>query len=118
MFIVVVVYLGFTILLTFQVIRVAFYSERGKSDKFCSEALISALGSFSCRKSTTRNARIYFHSKGSRTQGFYSLKNPSIPAGFEPTNLGPSGEYGNHGTTMVDCNVHKLTVSDIVNPTY
>ena len=28
--------------LTFQVIGVAFYSEREKSNKFCSEALISA----------------------------------------------------------------------------
>ena len=34
--------LGFTTHLTSQVIRVAFYSERVKSDKFCSEALISA----------------------------------------------------------------------------
>ena len=34
--------LGFTTLLTSQVISVAFYSEREKSDNFCSEALISA----------------------------------------------------------------------------
>ena len=34
--------LGFTMLLTSQVISVAFYSEREKSDKFRSEALISA----------------------------------------------------------------------------
>ena len=33
--------LGFTTLLISQVITVAFYSEREKSDKFCSEALIS-----------------------------------------------------------------------------
>ena len=38
----VVVDLGFTTPLTSQVISVAFYSEREKSDKFCSEALISA----------------------------------------------------------------------------
>ena len=38
----VVVVLGFTTLLTSQVISVAYYSEREKSDKFCSEALISA----------------------------------------------------------------------------
>ena len=38
----VVVELGFTTLLTSQIIVVAFYSECGKSDKFCSEALISA----------------------------------------------------------------------------
>ena len=40
--VVVVVDLGFTTLLTSQVISVAFYREREKSDKFCSEALISA----------------------------------------------------------------------------
>ena len=37
-----VVVLDFTTLLTSRVISVAFYSEREKSDKFCSEALISA----------------------------------------------------------------------------
>ena len=37
-------------LLTSQVISVAFYSEREKSYKFCSEDLISAWGSFTCRK--------------------------------------------------------------------
>ena len=39
---VVVLDLGFTTLLTSQVISVAFYSEREKSDKFCSAGLISA----------------------------------------------------------------------------
>ena len=34
--------LGFTTPLTSQVTSVAFYSEREKFDKFCSEALISA----------------------------------------------------------------------------
>ena len=34
--------LGFTTLLTSQVISVAFYSEREKFEKCCSEALISA----------------------------------------------------------------------------
>ena len=38
---VVVADLGFTMLLTSQVISVAFYSEHEKSDKICSEALIS-----------------------------------------------------------------------------
>ena len=37
-----VVALDFTTLLIPQVISVAFYSEREKSDKFCSETLISA----------------------------------------------------------------------------
>ena len=47
--------------LTFQIISVAFYIEGENSDKFCSEALILTLGSFTCRKSTTR------------TNGFTSL---------------------------------------------
>ena len=38
----VVVDLGFTTLLTSQVISMTFYSEREKSDKFCSEVLVSA----------------------------------------------------------------------------
>ena len=66
--------LSFTTLLTSQVISVAFYSEIKKSDKFCSEALISAWGSFTCRKSTTRVPRLYFTSEGSHTQDFYALK--------------------------------------------
>ena len=40
--VIVVAVLGFTTLLTSQVISVAFYSEREKSYQFCSEALISA----------------------------------------------------------------------------
>ena len=38
----VIVDLGFKTLLTSQVISIAFYSEREKSDKFCSEAVIPA----------------------------------------------------------------------------
>ena len=68
-------------LLTSQVISVAFYSEREKSDKFCSEDLILASGSFTCRKSTTQeDPRLYFPSKGSHTQDIYNLKK-SIDAG-------------------------------------
>ena len=72
--VVVVVVLGFTTLLTSQVISVAFYSKREKSDKFFLEALISALGSFTCRKSTTRDPWLYFPSEGSHIQDFYALK--------------------------------------------
>ena len=48
-----------TTVLTSQVISIAFYSEREKSDKFCSEALISAWVSFTYRKSKTRDPRLY-----------------------------------------------------------
>ena len=96
--------LGFTTLLKSQVISVAFYSEREKSDKFCSEALISAWDTFKWRKSTTRDPWLYVPSEGSHTQDFYALKNPSITAGFETANLGSRGKYDNHGTTEAKLN--------------
>ena len=98
--------MGFTRLLTSQVISVAFYSERENSDKFCSEVLISVWGSFTCNKPTTRDPQLYFPSEESHTRDFYDLKNPSIPAGFETKNLGSSGEYDN-GTTGVDRKIHR-----------
>ena len=58
--------------------------EREKAEKFCSEALISARGSFTCRKSTSRDPRLYFPSEGSHTQDFYALKK-SIDPGRDPT---------------------------------
>ena len=82
--------LGFMTLLTSQVISVAFYSEREKFDKFCSEALISAWGSFTCRKSTTQDPRLYFPSKGSHTQDFYALKKIHRPRpGLNPRTSDP-----------------------------
>ena len=87
---VVVVDLGFTTLLTSQVISVAFYREREKSDKFCSEALISASGSFTCRKHTTRDPRLFFPSEGSHTQDFYALKKIHRPrSGLNPQTSDP-----------------------------
>ena len=91
-------YLGFTTILTSQVISVAFYSEREKSEKFCSVALISAWDSFTVRKSKTRDPRLYFPSEG---RIFTFWKNPLTPAGFDSANLRSSGEYDNHGTTGV-----------------
>ena len=58
-----------------------------------------------CRKSMTWDPLLYFHSEGSHTQDFYTLKNPSTLAGFEPANLGSSGDYDNHGTTGVKARV-------------
>ena len=66
--------------LTSQVIKVAFYIEREMSDKFCSEAPISAWGTFTCRKSTTWDERLYFSSEGSHTQDFYALKKSIDPS--------------------------------------
>ena len=81
----VVVLLGFTTLLTSQVIRVAFYSELERSDKFCSQTLISAWSSFTCRKSSSLPKEVILRI-------FTLWKNPSTTAGFEPANLGSSGE--------------------------
>ena len=49
----------------------------------------------------TRDPRLYFPSEGRHTQDFYTLKKPSTLAGFEPVNLGSSGEYDNHETNRV-----------------
>ena len=65
--------------LTSQVISIAFYIEREMTDKFCSEALILTWGSFTCRKSTTRDQRCNFPSEGSLTQDFYALKKSIDP---------------------------------------
>ena len=86
---------------TTHVISVVSDIESEKVGKFCSEALISAWGSFTCRKSTTRDPRLYFPSERSLVRIFTLWKNPSTPAGFEPANLCSNGEYDNHGTTGV-----------------
>ena len=86
-----VVGLLFTTLLTSQVISVSLYSEREKSHKFCSEALISACCSFTCRKSTTRDPRRYFPSEGSHTQDYYALKKSIDPRpGLNPRTSDPA----------------------------
>ena len=88
--------LGFTALLTSQVIRVSFYSECEKSDKFCSEVLIAAWGSFTCRKSRQGTHGFTSLPKEVILRIFKLSKNPSTPAGTEPANLGSSGKYDNH----------------------
>ena len=45
-------------------------------------------GSFTWRKSTTWDKRLYFPSEGRRAEDFFVLKNPTASAGFEPANLG------------------------------
>ena len=77
--ILVAVNLSFKTLLTSQVISVFFYSEREKSDRFCSEDLIQACGSFMCHKPTTWDPQLYFPSEGSHTQDFYTLKKSIDP---------------------------------------
>ena len=50
-------------------------------------------GSFTCRKSTTWDSRIYFPSEGRRAEDFFALKNPTASVGFEPANLGTKGQH-------------------------
>ena len=50
-------------------------------------------GSFTCRKSTTWDKRLYFPSEGRRAEDFFALKNPTAWAGFEPANLGTKGQH-------------------------
>ena len=45
-------------------------------------------GSFTCRKSTTWDKRLYFPSEGKRAEDCFVLKNPTASAEFEPANLG------------------------------
>ena len=50
-------------------------------------------GSFTCRKSTTLDRRLYFPSEGGRAEDFFTLKNPVALLRFEPTNLGTKGQH-------------------------
>jgi hypothetical protein len=50
-------------------------------------------GTFTCRKSTTWDRRLYFPSEGSRAEDFFALKNPTDSAGFEPANLSTKGQH-------------------------
>ena len=50
-------------------------------------------GSFTCRKSTTWDKRLYFPSEGRRAEDFFALKNPTASVGFEPANLGTKGQH-------------------------
>ena len=43
--------------------------------------------SFTCRKSTTWDRRLYFPSEGRPAEDFFALKNPTASAGFENANL-------------------------------
>ena len=50
-------------------------------------------GSFTCRKSTIWDRRLFFPSEGRRTEDFFALKNPTASIGFEPANLGTKGQH-------------------------
>ena len=50
-------------------------------------------GSFTCRKSTIWDKRLYFPSEGRRAEDFFAQKNPTASAGFEPANLGTKDKH-------------------------
>ena len=54
-------------------------------------------GSFTCRKSTTWDKRLYFPSEGRRAEDFFVLKNPTASVGLEPANLGTKGQHATSG---------------------
>ena len=58
-------------------------------------------GSFTCRKSTTWDRRLYFPSEGRRDEDFFALKYPTASAGFEPANL-------DSNFNVLKCPLHKL----------
>jgi hypothetical protein len=60
---------------------------------------LKLLGSFTYRKAETWDRYFYFPSEGRHAEDFYSRKNPTASAGFEPTNSGTRGQHSNHQTT-------------------
>ena len=50
-------------------------------------------GSFTCRKFTTWDRRLYFPSEGRPAEDFFALKNPTVSAGFELAILGTKGQH-------------------------
>ena len=50
-------------------------------------------GSFTCRKSTTWDRRLYFPSERRRAEDFFALKHPAASVWFEPANLGTKGQH-------------------------
>ena len=49
--------------------------------------------SFTCRKFTTWDRRLYFPYEERHAEDFFVLKNPTASAGFEPANLGTKGQH-------------------------
>jgi hypothetical protein len=54
------------------------------------------LGSFTCRKAGTWDKYFYFLSEGRHAEDFYTRKNPTALAEFEPANSGTRGQHANH----------------------
>ena len=50
-------------------------------------------GSFTCRKCTTWDERLYFPFEVRRAEDIFALKKPTASAGFKPGNLGTKGQH-------------------------
>ena len=69
-------------------------------------------GSFTCRKYTTWDKRLYFPSEGRRAEDVFALKNPTASAGFQPANLGTKGQHAtSRPRKPVFCDVSNILIS-------
>ena len=68
-------------------------------------------GSFTCRKSTTWDRRLYFPSEGRRAEDFFALKNPTASVGFEPANLGTKGQHATSRPPKPLCPPLRMTLT-------
>ena len=57
--------------------------------------------SFTFRKCTTWDRRLYFPSEGRHAEDFFALKNPTASVGFEPANLGTKGQHATSRPTKL-----------------
>ena len=75
--------------------------------QFCRNNDFQAIqGSFTCRKSTTLDRRFYFPSEGRSAEDFFTLKNPTASAGFEPANLGTKDHHATSRPLKPLCTVY------------
>jgi hypothetical protein len=70
----------------------------------------SIQGSFTCRKSTTRDRRLYFPSEGRCAEGFFR---PEKSDGFEPSNLGTKGQHATSRPPKPLCSVKLVDVCSV-----
>ena len=69
---------------------------REVADEFClknARLPLNLEGSFTCRKSTIWDRRLYFPSEGRRAEDFFAFKNRKTSVGFESANLGTKGQH-------------------------
>jgi hypothetical protein len=64
--------------------------------------------SFTCRKATTWDRRVYFPSEGRRAEDFFRPKNPTAAAGCEPANLGTKGQHATSGPPKPLCYIGSI----------